>query len=336
MSSERFSGYDNQAVRGHRSAWDRFDSEPDSAGFDGEEGFGRMPRSETPMTLVRFRDYGAAPAGAAPSLPSAVDREPSRRRGGAFRRAFLRTFLLTAVWLFGLAVGAAGIRFLPLEKWTEAPAAPNDGEYAVENLAAEPALSPAAEPRPAVTVPLTAAAAVSGPAKAAADDSEEWSVEVLDTIASIPPWDPKGNLSDDAPTAPDSYETAGVLPVEPIPAPRIPDVEKKTDTFTAARPQPFAAAAPSGPAPAETEPEEPSARSADRIAENDAKPMKNQIEYFEPFESVSFSSHSDPAIRVTASEEFYNDAYGVDNFSDYLPPRRDEEEIPSSEPVFRD
>ena len=136
-------------------------------------------------------------------------------------------------------------------------AAPNDGEYAVENLAAEPALSPAAEPRPAATVPLTAAAAVSGPAKAAADDSEEWSVEVLDTIASIPPWDPNGNLSDDAPAAPDSYETAGVLPVEPIPAPRIPDVEKKTDTFTAARPQPFAAAAPSGPAPAETEPEEP-------------------------------------------------------------------------------
>ncbi|MBR6480646.1 MAG: hypothetical protein IKT12_02985, partial [Thermoguttaceae bacterium] len=159
MSSERFSGYDNQAVRGHRSAWDRFDSEPDSAGFDGEEGFGRMPRPETPMTLIRFRDYGAAPAGDAPSLPSAVDREPSRKRGGAFRRAFLRTFLLTAVWLFGLAVGAAGIRFLPLEKWTKAPAAPNDGEYAVENLAAEP--------RPAVTVPLTAAAAVSGPAKAA-------------------------------------------------------------------------------------------------------------------------------------------------------------------------
>ena len=77
MSSERFSGYDNQAVRGHRSAWDRFDSEPDSAGFDGEEGFGRMPRSETPMTLVRFRDYGTFPQEGGRLPPRVLEDVPS-------------------------------------------------------------------------------------------------------------------------------------------------------------------------------------------------------------------------------------------------------------------
>ena len=109
------------------------------------------------------------------------------------------------------------------------------------------------------------------------------------------------------------------------------------DTLTAARPQPIAEVTPSKSAPAEeiAPTEDFSNPSTEQIAKNESRPMKNQIEYFEPFETVSFSSREpEPAVKVTASEDFYDDAYGVDNFSDYVPPRRGEEEIPSSDSVF--
>ena len=322
MRPERFSGNGCQAVRDHRSAWDQFDSEPD---FD---------RGGAPSTLVRFRDYGPDPA--EPEPGKEADREPLRRKTGGLGRALRHLTVMTAVWLFGLAVGAAGIRFLPLEKSVETPIAQNDGEYLVEELGAETPSAPAREPAAAPEVTKVAAVAAE-PVKSAPFDMKDVPVEVLDTIAAIPPWNPEGDIPDYVPAASASRETAGAFrPAEPVQVLQTPVPEPRCDTFTAVRPQAFAETAAAVPEPA-AGPEEQfvPAPAFERIAENEARPMKNQIEYFEPFETVSYSSETEPALRVTASEDFYNDAYGVDSFSDYLPPHRDEEEIPSSGSPFQ-
>ena len=331
MRPERFSGDGRQAARDHRSAWDQFDSEPD---FGRGNTFDRPCGAGTPSALVRFRDYGPAPA--QPDPVREAGREPVRRETGGFRRALRRLSVMTAVWIFGIAVGAAGIRFLPLEKAAETPLAQNDqndGEYLVEDLRTEMPPAPVREPAAEPEMPKVAVAAE--PVNSASFDSNV-PVEVLDTIAAIPPWNPDGDISDRVSAAPVSHETAGAfLPAEPVQVPQIPAAPSRTDAFTAAKPQPSAAMMPDGPEPAAAEPEQRFAPAFERIAENEARPMQNQIEYFEPFETVSYSSESEPALRVTASEDFYNDAYGVDNFSDYLPPHRDEEEIPASGSPFQ-
>ena len=292
------------------------------------------------MTLIRFRDCGSPPTESSDEA-SAV-REPPRKKTGAPRRVFLRLATLTAVWLFGLVAGGVGVRFVPFEKWVKAPNAQSDGEYVVENLPVDPTPSPVREPLPAGQLPRTDV--VREPAKIPAADPNEWSGEVLETVALIPPWNPSGDIPDYVPavsaprTASDSLKTAGAFrPAEPIPAPQVSAPEKNADTLTAARPQPIAEVTPSKPASAEeiAPTEDFSNPSTEQIAKNESRPMKNQIEYFEPFETVSFSSREpESAVKVTASEDFYNDAYGVDNFSDYVPPRRGEEEIPSSDSVF--
>ena len=342
MRPERFSGEENRAYRDHRSAWDRFETEPGDARPGREMEYGRPRRTDAPATLVRFRDYAAAPAeNAFPASPDSGEGESPRRGTGRPRRLLLKTGVVTAVWLFGLVVGAAGVRFLPLDKGAETPVVLNDGEYVVEELAAEPALSPVREPVPASDVPQAVTVAAK-PSRAPVSDSGEWSVEVLDTIASIPPWNPNGDLPDyvpaaSAPRAADSFvDTDGFRAADSMPAPRIPAAEKSSAPFAPALPRPVASSEPSLPLSAEPEPSEPFTPSAERIAENESKPMKNEIEYFEPYETVSFSEETEPAVRVTASEGFYNDAYGVDNFSDYLPPRRDEENVPNAESAFGD
>ena len=342
MRPGRFSGDENRAYRDHRSAWDRFETEPGDDRLVRERENGRPRHVNAPATLVRFRDYAAAPAeNAFPASPNPDEPESPRRGTDRPRRLLPRIGVAAAFWLFGLAVGAAGGRFLPFEKGNESPAAPDGGEYVVEDLAAEPSLSPAREPVPAAKIPQTVAAAAK-PVRAPSSDSGEWSVEVLDTIASIPPWNPNGELPDYVPAASasraaDSFDDADAFRgADSIPAPRVPAAEKSPDPFAPAFSRPVASAEPNEPVPAEPEPSEPFTPSAERIAENEARPMKNEIEYFEPFETVSFSEETEPALRVTASEDFYNDAYGVDNFSDYLPPRRDEENIPKAESAFGD
>ncbi|MBR6480915.1 MAG: hypothetical protein IKT12_04360, partial [Thermoguttaceae bacterium] len=229
MRPERFSGDGCQAARDHRSAWDQFDSEPD---FGRGDPFDRPRGSGAPSALVRFRDYSPAPA--QPDPVSETGREPLRRETGGFRRALWRLSVMTAVWIFGIAVGAAGIRFLPLEKAAETPLAQNDGEYLVEDLPSEMPTVPVREPAAEPEMPKVAVAAE--PVKSTSFDSNV-PVEVLDTIAAIPPWNPDGDISGCVSAAPVSHETAGAfLPAEPVRVPQIPAVPSQTDAFTAAKP----------------------------------------------------------------------------------------------------
>ncbi len=340
MSSEKIS--DNRAFEtpGRQPVRDRDHSDFDaySRCFREDEvsfGGGRRPRS--PATLVRFPDYGQTEAHR--QAPAAVNEEPFRRRRGFFFRLLGWTAGISAVWLFGLAAGVGGAHYFHLEKGEKAPLAETDGEYTVEEAAPEKAFAAGEVSVPAERTPQVFAADEKGPAKASEAGMAGEPVEVLDTIASIPPWNPDGGLpvyTSDAPAAENSpakpLETAKAFrPADPVSVPEMPRGENSGNTFTAARSQPLAAAEPAGLTQSEADPVPPVSPAAERIAENSAKPMKNQIEYFEPFETVSFSSESNPAVRVTASEGFYDDAYGVDNFSDYVPPRRSESEIPGAE-----
>ena len=336
MFSDRNSEYQTRALpvrsreeesfpspRGYRS--DRF--------FD-EEAYCPARSSAAPRTVLRFPDCGRdrreerfAPAPAA---------EPARKRRFSFCRFAFRLMALALLWGFGLAVGLWAPRDLLFKRGEMASAPQDEGAYVVEEERtpaemteeAAPALSPGLqEPKKAV-----AAAENRG-----GTQKELWPVEVLDSIASIPPWDPNGTLSpytgENTPkggasaepfkTA-ESFEPAGVnVGAAPLRDPAlIPFAPVGEEVLAESAP-----AAPESlfdrnggfdpiPGPVETAA---------------AKPMKNQIEYFEPFDTASAETGQGDALRVTASEDFFADAYGVDSFSDYIPPQRSDAAKPMSE-----
>lgn len=65
------------------------------------------------------------------------------------------------------------------------------------------------------------------------------------------------------------------------------------------------------------------------------RPMKNEIEYFNPEEGADrrFDRGSgEETTRVAASDDFYEDAYGLGSFSDYSPPKKKGDENLSERP----
>ena len=61
------------------------------------------------------------------------------------------------------------------------------------------------------------------------------------------------------------------------------------------------------------------------FAQASDRPMKNQVEYFEPFETAGFPDTKAESVRMAASEDFYRRS-PVGSFSDYVPPRYNSED----------
>lgn len=313
--------------RGYRS--DRF--------FD-EETFRSERSSAAPRTVLRFPDCGwdrrEEPVSRIPAA------EPARKRRFSFFRFAFRLSALALLWAFGLAVGLWAPRDLLFKRGETVSGPQNEGAYVVEEERTPAALTEEAAP----AAPPAAAPAFQEPKKAVAAAEERggtqkelWPVEVLDSIASIPPWDPNGTL----PPYTDGETRKGEPSVEPF---------KTAESFdpagvnVGAAPLRDPALVPFAPAGeevlAESAPAAPESLfdlngGLDPVSEPvetaAAKPMKNQIEYFEPFDTAPAGTEQGETLRVTASEDFFADAYGVDSFSDYIPPQRSDAAKPMLE-----
>jgi hypothetical protein len=352
MVSDTEFGYGSRAARDRQTSWNRFvtDSDVKQQYGSGEE----IPKrtdflGHMPVTLVRFPDYGQSRVESV--LPA---RQESRRekRFSAYR-FLLRTGGITIVWFFGLAAGIIVSRYLPLEKDMLHPLKRSDGEYVVEELGVDAvpvsAESPVQVEKKLAIAPVVVAAvdAASNKTKSVAlspvgsrgeFEGVDWSTESSDAIAAIPLWNPEGLL----PAQTEGGPTPEESPVEPF-RPAAPS--KTAEPLRLSQPviEPdvhFSKVKPD--MPADDQPEsfvetavaaEPKAMNNEgvvfdavpkEIAAAAAKPMKNQIEYFEPFGTATSASRDDTGLKMTASNDFYIDAYGVDNFLDYVSPQRSE------------
>lgn len=336
MYSDRNLEYQTRAVPARSREEERFSSPRGyrSGRFFDDEAYCPGRSSAVSRTVLRFPDCGRdryeEPVCRTPFA------EPAPRRRFSFFRFAFRLTALALLWAFGLAAGLLAPRDLLLKRGEKMSGPQNDGAYVVEEGESPAALTedaaPAAEPALQEPKKTVAAAGNAGGAQ-----KELWPVEVLDSVASIPPWDPNGTLSPytekDAPK--------GEAPAEPF---KTAESLVPAGVNVGAAPLRDPALIPFAPIGEEVLAESAPAASESLFAQNGgldpmtepvetaaAKPMKNQIEYFEPFDTDSAETGRDAALRVTASEDFFADAYGVDSFSDYIPPQRDDAAKPMSE-----
>ena len=329
--------YDSPLRRGRRDLF--FDEDGVRSGYSCPE----------PRTLVRFPDCGQS-EWKAPACEKSVPAPEVKRRFSVFRLA-LRFSAVALIWSLGLAAGLFIPRDYLLRKAEKTAELQNDGAYVVEegdsaefssdepklaSIGKDPVVRDSVAKEPVIKEP---AGSIAAAGKKSETSQDIWPIEVLDSVASIPPWNPDGRFSPDA-------EDRSIKPEPPIGPFKAAESFVPEEVNLGAAPHSDPMMMPFEPMSGEiftetaaVEPDmmidpmppfEPASEPVSEPVETvSAKPMKNQIEYFEPFdtmtdETAAVESEPNKAVRVTASEDFYTDAFGVDNFSDYIPPQRDE------------